>query len=309
MPISSIALPISYHGGHSGDFCDHAAGTKAEMLEAYIARGFTHVGIVEHMPPYDDRFVYEDERKLGHDSDFLSARFERYLGEVKPALHASARGRIDLMVGLETEYYGERPIARVESIVNSQQPDFVVASVHHVNDIPIDYNQELYNLAVRRAGSLDELFATYYDHQFDLLRGLSRAIGRNRPVVVGHFDLIKIFSPTFRPCLEVKERVKRNIETAVAQGFLFEVNARAYRKGLIEPYPGPEIFELIQKLGGRFTVGDDAHSPDQVGNDFDKINSFLQDRIQEIVAFENSEQNWREVTLQLKESSRNTTQN
>lgn len=294
---SSITLPVSYHGGHSGDFCDHASGTKEELLEAYIRAGFTHVGIVEHMPPYEDRFLYDDELILGHNSSFLRTRFERYFQEVKPILHESAKGHIHLLVGLETEYYGEQPLEQIRKVVCSVQPDFVVASVHHVDSIPIDYSPELYHTAVLKAGGLDNLFAKYYDHQFDLIANLSKILGKNCPVIVGHLDLVKIFAPEFKPSSWLKERIVRNIRTAISERFIFEVNARAYKKGFPEPYPSGELLALIQKYGGKITVGDDAHAPEQVGLYFDRLSSFLSNRIKEIVVFERSGTLVQEITL------------
>ena len=66
--------------------------------------------------------------------------------------------------------------------------DFLVGSIHHVNEIPIDFNQEQFSKAQAHCGSLDKLFERYFDSQFDLLQKI-------RPKVVGDFDLIRMYHP------------------------------------------------------------------------------------------------------------------
>jgi len=36
---------ISFHGGHSGQFCCHAQDTLEDLIKAYISKGFKAVGI------------------------------------------------------------------------------------------------------------------------------------------------------------------------------------------------------------------------------------------------------------------------
>jgi hypothetical protein len=49
----------------------------------------------------------------------------------------------------------------------------------------------------------------------------------------------------------------------------------------------------------------EAHSPDQEGAHFEKLSVFLQNRIQEIVAFEYRQQKWQEVPLKTAGCPRN----
>ena len=60
---------ISYHGGHSGEFCAHAQDQLEDVIRRYIELGFQTVGISEHMPPEEDRFVYDDEHLANLDID------------------------------------------------------------------------------------------------------------------------------------------------------------------------------------------------------------------------------------------------
>jgi histidinol-phosphatase (PHP family) len=117
-----------------------------------------------------------------------------------------------------------------------------MGSVHHTLTIPIDYDREMYVKARDLAGGSDEqLFQVYFDEQFDMLRQL-------KPLVVGHFDLIRLKSDdperSFRQWPAVWERILRNLDFVASYGGLLELNSAALRKGMSEPYPKAEICKV-----------------------------------------------------------------
>jgi histidinol-phosphatase (PHP family) len=125
-----------------------------------------------------------------------------------------------------------------------QDPDteFFIGSVHHVHEIPIDYDHTMYNQARAAAGGTDErLFEDYFDSQYEMLQML-------KPRVVGHFDLIRLLSDEPNRSLQdwegVWAKVIRNLKLIHEQGGLVEINASGLRKGLNEPYPARPICEV-----------------------------------------------------------------
>lgn len=117
--------------------------------------------------------------------------------------------------------------------------DLFVGSVHHVHTIPIDYDAAMYHRAREAAGGTDErLFEDYYDDQLDMLQKL-------KPLVVGHFDLIRLKSDdpnaTFTKYPNVWEKILRNLRFVASYGGMLELNSAALRKGMTEPYPKEEI--------------------------------------------------------------------
>jgi histidinol-phosphatase (PHP family) len=155
-----------------------------------------------------------------------------------------------------------------------QHVDFFIGSVHHVHEIPIDYDAAFYEKAREVAGGTDErLFEDYFDAQFEMLKAL-------KPRVVGHFDLIRLLSDEpdrdLREMKGVWERVVRNLKYVVGQNGLLEINSSALRKGLKEPYPGRSVCEEFMKMGGRFTLSDDSHGIDQVGTNFMRVFEYLE---------------------------------
>lgn len=120
--------------------------------------------------------------------------------------------------------------------------DFFLGSVHHVHEIPIDYDRTMYEQAREVAGGLDErLFEDYFDLQYEMLKELS-------PKLVAHFDLIRLFSDDPNRDLKTMDgvwsRIVRNLKLVQEQGGLLEINSSALRKGLREPYPTRSVCEV-----------------------------------------------------------------
>lgn len=104
---------------------------------------------------------------------------------------------------------------------------------------PIDYDRPMYERAREHAGGTDErLFEDYFDAQMDMLTQL-------RPLVIGHFDLIRLKSDdperSFRQWPGVWSRILRNLDYIATYGGMLELNSAALRKGMSEPYPNGEI--------------------------------------------------------------------
>ncbi|GBC61282.1 histidinol phosphatase [Desulfonema ishimotonii] len=250
---------VSFHGGHSGEFCNHAEDTLAEIVEAYFRNHFNRVGISEHMPPPDDRFLYPDEQEAGLDARKMYDRFARYVSVCRQ-LQAAWAGKMNIYVGFETEAYSGA-LSFVQKLIREFRPDYIVGSVHHVNDVPIDASPALYRNAADMSGGTDALYCDYFDRQYELIRVL-------RPPVVGHFDLIRIFDPDYPARLEkpeIQQRVRRNLELIRASGLILDFNMRALVKGATEPYVSRPILEQALELGIPVLPGDDSHSVGTVG--------------------------------------------
>ncbi len=260
---------VSIHGGHSGEFCSHATDTLEEIIVAYAEQGFHWAGITEHIPPVDDRFVYPEETKAGLDARSLYRRFERYITSCRrlQRKHAAA---IKIYVGIETEYYSGS-IPHLRNLIHRFEPDYIMGSVHHVEDIGFDYSAETYAQAVSAAGNVEALYCRYFDAQHQLISEI-------RPPVVGHFDLIRIYDPDYISHLElpaVRKKVHRNLELIRRLGLILDMNARALVKGGSEPYPTRSILEQAVKLGIPLVPGDDSHGVESVGLHIDQVIELL----------------------------------
>lgn len=172
------------------------------------------------------------------------------------------------------------------------QVEFLVGSIHHVNNIPIDFDKPTYDRAVASCSEENEdaqeaFLLAYFEAQYELLHQF-------KPEIIGHFDLCRLYCPSlrFRDYPLVWEKIQRNIRYAVGYGALFEVNAAAFRKKWDTAYPGPDAIEVCESLshaanlifcqailgaGGRFALSDDSHGPSYVGLNYHRLRSYMED--------------------------------
>lgn len=252
---------FSYHGGHSGQFCRHAKGSLAEVVEQALAAGFTHYGLSEHCPRYRDEDLFEEEEELG--TEGLIALFDEYAQEAR-RLRDEFAGQLELLVGFETERLPpEDWVAAMTRLREAVQPDFVVGSVHHVDARCIDYSKDQTEALARELGGRVELERAYFDDLTDLVAEL-------RPEVVGHLDLVRKFDGADAAISEdAWPNLLRTLEAAEAYGSVLDVNAGAHRRGLSPVYPLDPILERALRMGIGVTLGDDSHDAHDVGGGLD----------------------------------------
>lgn len=260
---------ISLHGGHSGQYCDHARDALADIVAAYHRLGFECVGLSEHMPPFDPTGLYPDEMEMGRTAVWMQARFTRYVAEAR-RLEQEYAARMRILVGMEGEWYPgcEKWVARLRK---DHSLDYVVGSVHHVDGLCFDFSPAAYARAVDRCGGLERMYAWYFDAQLDMLQGI-------RPEVVGHFDLIRLYDSRYCDTLaqpEVWERVLRNLEWIRGAGAILDINARALLKNQAEPYVCAPILDVAARMGIVVVYGDDAHGVEDVGYGFERVMELL----------------------------------
>jgi histidinol-phosphatase (PHP family) len=255
---------VSVHGGHSGEFCLHARDSLEAVVRAYIVRGFSWVGISEHLPPPREAFIYPEERAAGMGVEDLERRFAAYLAAGR-ALQRRYRDRITLFIGGETEGC-PGAIRYALELVGRHRPDYLVGSVHHVAGRPFDGSPEDYRAAAAALGGEEALYCAYFDRQLELIEAL-------RPAVVGHFDLVRLFDPDYRARLAlpaVWRRIERNLARIRQLDLILDFNVRALHKGAQEPYISRPILQRARELGISVVPGDDSHGVDTVGAHLDR---------------------------------------
>jgi len=255
---------VSVHGGHSGEFCNHAVDSLEDIVKAYIRKGFAWVGLTEHMPPVTDADMYPDERSAGWDASRLYDRFAAYMARARE-LKARYAGDLEIYVGFETELTSGA-LSFTRRLVKEFKPDYFVGSLHHVDDISFDFSREDYLKAVDTLGGYDNLYDRYFDQQYELIDALN-------PAVVGHFDLIRIYDEHYKTRLakpEIARKIDRNLALIAARGLILDFNLAALSKNMDEPYVSARILKRARDLGIAVVPGDDSHSVDTVGRHMEK---------------------------------------
>ena len=261
---------ISLHGGHSGEFCEHAEGTLRSVVEAAVAAGFVTFGLSEHAPRGEDRFLYPSERQKGFTVGRLQADFDAYVTEAK-ALAQEFSDRIQILVGFEAEVvpaasYGDEMLA----IREKYALEYMVGSVHYVGEIQIDGKIEEFHAAVAASGGIESLAVSYYDT-------VAEMVTRLRPEVVGHLDLIRRNAPPGADLrtAAIADAADRALQSVKESGAILDLNTAGWRKGLGNAYPEPWLVRRAAELGIGFCFGDDSHGPAHVGDGIDRAREYL----------------------------------
>ncbi len=266
------AWRVSLHGGHSGEFCDHAEGALREVLDAAVASDFAIYGVSEHAPRDEDRFLYAHERELGWTVEKIQADFREYAAAVR-RLVSEYKPRLTILCGMEAEVVPSSSYdKRMLDMKNENHLDYMVGSVHYVDEIQIDGDIEDFRRAVQRFGDVRRLAAAYYE-------AVTEMVERLKPEVVGHLDLIKknVQRERWDELLDadVARSLRQALETIQKTGGILDLNTAGWRKGLAEPYPGPEVVKMAAEMGIPFCFGDDSHGPKLVGYGLDRARNYL----------------------------------
>lgn len=268
------AWKISLHGGHSGEFCEHADGSLREILEAAYQVGYTVFGVAEHMPRAEARFLYPKEIEWGWTPQTLEETFDRYAHTITQLADAFA-DRLTVLRGFEIEVV---PQDRYKELVQHYRErygfDYIVGSVHYLHDASIDgYSERGFNDMMAQVGGMEEVAVQYYQKVAEMAMAV-------RPEVIGHLDLIRLKATRLGLAEQVatprvRQAVAHALEAIRAVGARVEVNTSALRKGLNQPYPADWIVQMGAQMGVRFCIGDDSHRPAQVGFGLDEARQHL----------------------------------
>ncbi|KAL9076496.1 MAG: hypothetical protein Q9161_000827 [Pseudevernia consocians] len=228
--------------------------------------------LTEHMPR-EEEDLYPEEIRLSHTAATLAKQFDDYFHEAQRLQKAYA-STIKLLIGMEVDWIRPSSLDLIQGLLRTYSFDLFIGSLHHVHTIPIDYDKRMYSDAREKSGGTDEKLAEdYFDLQYEMLKAL-------KPPIVGHFDLIRLFSDdpesSFVQWTGVWQKILRNIDFIVDYGGLVELNSAGLRKGMSEPYPKAEICKEIVARGGAFTLSDDSHGIKQVGTNYGQCLSFAE---------------------------------
>ena len=260
----------SLHGGHSGEFCEHAEGTLEEVLEAAVASGYHTFGISEHVPRDAARFLYPAEREKGITVEHLEIDFGNYTRTVGE-LADQFSDRLVVLRGLEIEVVPA--VGYRESMITYRQSgdfDYMVGSVHHVDEVSIDGPMEEFRLIRNDLGGLEALAIRYYETVSEMVEAL-------HPEVLGHLDLLRknAGAEAILDTPAIRHEVDGALEAARACGAILDLNTAGYRAGLGAPYPAPWLVKRAHAMGLTFCFGDDSHGPSQVAAGIDEARAYL----------------------------------
>jgi len=230
--------------------CKHAIGEMEDYVRTAVEKGLNTIGFSDHLP-FDESFM----KNLSMERDEL----EGYIAAI-PSLEKKFGIRI--YTGIEADYYPGRQ-EEISALVDSYSFDYVFGSVHYINGWGFD-NPKF--ITEWEKHDINMVYQAYYKNVMEMAEtGLYD--------IVAHMDLVKKFS--YLPTRPFDEEINEVMAAIKKSGMILEINTSGLRKPVQEIYPSMGIVKVAKKYDVPVVLGSDAHTPKDVGADFDKGASLL----------------------------------
>lgn len=241
---------IDYH--LHGNFCGHASGDLEEYVAAALGKGFREIGFSAHLPKVVDPDPYHAmlEENLPRYVDLVHSLQERY------------RGRITIRLGIEADYFPGHE-EETERLLAAYPFDYVLGSVHFLGDWHFTSRVGLPRYETEDPASV---FPRYYEL-------LGRMIRSGLFDIAAHADAIT--REYFRPRDPLSGEYRDISRLLDERGMAIEVSTAGLRRGAGSIYPNEEFLRICMENGIPVTLGSDAHSPEDVGRDYDRAFEIL----------------------------------
>lgn len=227
--------------------CKHADGEAADYVQRAIELGFDEIGCSEHIPMPGG---FDERHRMSIDE------YTRIYAPAVRELVGRSRDRIRVRRGIEAEYFPGTE-AWVAGFIREQELDYVIGSVHFLGSWGFDDIIFVHQYDER---NVDEVYEQYFD-------ALKRSATSGLFDIIAHCDLVKKFG--HRPTRNIRDLAWDALRAIRDEGLCVEINTSGLRKPVKEAYPSEAILGMIRDLGIPLTLGSDAHTPGDVGRDFD----------------------------------------
>jgi len=230
--------PLLYESHCHTPLCNHAFGEPDEYAAVALARGFKGITFTCHCPLPNG---FSASVRMRPD------QFEEYV-EMIAATREAFAGRLDVRLGLESDYYpGVEPW--LEELHARAPLSHVLGSIHYQVR---DYRALFYT------GEIHSYQELYFDH-------LALSAESGLFDTLAHPDLIKNESPADWDFERLRPVIGRALDRIAATGVAMELNTSGVQKSLPEMNPSQSQLVMMRERGIPVVIGADAHIPQRVG--------------------------------------------
>ncbi len=259
-------------------YCGHAEGTAVGMVRRAVQLGLMEIGFTGHFP-YPDGFVDPLANCV-----IPREKFPQYISEILK-LQEDFRGKILIRLAAEIDYL-PKYVEQTRKMVQTYPFDYIMGSVHILENKQIDYSEELLSQYIEQLGGVQRLWENYWQH-------IEELISSELCDIVAHFDLPKKFGVS-KPVKDDTERVDHLLNLMKDRNSVLEINTggidRSYNQ---EPYPSLNIIRMASEKKLDITLGSDAHRPQEIGRHFKTIREMLRSLgWRYVVVFQNREKSY-----------------
>lgn len=234
-------------------YCD-GKNTPEEVVKEAIRIGCHTIGFSGHAPAdmWNSEEWCIDRAKMAAYRDELFALKQKYADQ------------IEVLVGLELDYYSPKP----------DWVEYTIGSVHQLKvggiEIPVDLEYEqVYSLVGQFYGGD---FMAYAKDFYALSADVAN---HTQCDIVGHFDLLTKFNEKYHYLDESDPRYQamalEALDAVMEKDVLFEMNTGAISRGWKSvPYPAPFLLKRLAEKKGRVILNSDAHASEHLLFNFEE---------------------------------------
>lgn len=226
--------------------------TPEKLITTAIERGFSHIAITDHVCTLD----YEEH-------SLNPTKYNLYVEEIRN-LAEKYKNKIQVSVGMESEYYMEKGALISDISGIRDKLDFVVGSVHAIYKNEKPYAVDELCSSFRKVisdiydGDVKQLVEDYFTNYNLMLLDI-------KPEIAGHIDLIKknnidnIFFDEYSNWF--KDLIEETLDNIKKIDAIMEINTGgASKHGLRNMYPNDYILSRAKQKEINVTMSSDAHT-------------------------------------------------
>lgn len=232
------------------------------FVDTARARGLGEIGFSEHPHRFREcRAMYPPRGAVrGWVDEQCTESVEDYLRLIEEARRAG----LPVRLGLEGDFLPGYE-AELERVVRGYPWDYVIGSVHWLPpEGPGGAWWGFDDLSRIAAWERQDVLRAYRRY----FRLIAEAARTGLFDFIGHPDVIKVAG--YRPRADLSELYELAAGAFAEAGVCAEINTAGWRKPAGEVYPARPFLEACYRAGVPTLVNSDAHTPDDVGRDFDR---------------------------------------
>ncbi len=240
------------HTSFSGD----SKANPYDMAQKAIDLGLEGICFTDHLD-----FDYKESPGM---FDLDIPAYQKKILEVKNSYSDKLNIGWGIELGLQP-YLAEKNNA----VIQENNFDFVIGSTHMVNQVDIYYP------AFYEGRNEDDCYREYFE---ETLKNAQSSVDFD---VYGHLDYIVRYGPNknkYYSYDKYADIIDEILRTLISRGRGIELNTAGFKYGLGHAHPTIDTLKRYKELGGEIiTIGSDAHAPEQIAWDFEKVPSILKE--------------------------------
>jgi len=255
------------------ELCRHAEGSIEDYIKKAIEIKLDLIGISDHFPYeyLENSFVSINEIPYQEYAMRLD-EIDFYLSSIEN-LKIKYDNKIQIRIAFEVDYFkSQENFLNLQFRKRLENLDYILGSVHilHGKSKLFAFDDIRFLSMYKEYDSIDNIYIEYYNNLQDMI--ISKDFDFD---VVSHFDLPKKYNKRAINKELVMNEVIKTLELIKKRDSTVEINTGGLRKEVKEQYPSFEIIEEMFNLDIPVLLSSDAHHPNDLGYEFNKIVEIL----------------------------------